>query len=143
MFSKKIILFAFAAIAVLGSCKKDDAAADNTALLTAGKWKLTAETTATVNSYGNYEACEKDNTYAFGTDGKVTIDEGATKCAATDPQTSATGTWAFSGTEKKKIIVTDSGIAITCDITELTATSLKWTYTNPFDSKVIAQTYSK
>jgi hypothetical protein len=142
MFSKKIILFAFAAMAVLSSCKKDSTADDNTALLTTGKWKLTAETTAAVNSYSNYAACEKDNTTAFATDGKVTFDEGATKCAAADPQTT-TGTWAFSGTEKKKVILTDSGIAITCDITELTTTSLKWTFTNPFDNKVVVQTYSK
>ena len=142
MFSKKIILFAFAAIALLNSCKKDDATPDNTALITTGKWKLTAETTASVNSYGNYLACEKDDTYAFATDGKVTIDEGATKCSASDPQTT-TGSWAFSGTEKKKVILTAGGIAVNCDITELTTTSLKWTYTNPFDNKIVVQTYGK
>jgi hypothetical protein len=142
MFSKKIILFAFAAIALLSSCKKDDATPDNTALITTGKWKMTAETTAGINTYATNLACEKDNTFAFATDGKVTFDEGATKCSAADPQ-STTGTWAFSGTEKKKIIITDSGIAITCDISELTATSLKWTYTNPFDNKIITQTFGK
>jgi triacylglycerol esterase/lipase EstA (alpha/beta hydrolase family) len=142
MFSKKIILFAFAAMAALSSCTKDDAAADNTALLTTGKWKITAETTAGVNTFTTKPACEKDNTFAFATDGKVAFDEGATKCDPTDPQTS-TGTWAFSGTEKKKVILTESGFAITCDITELTATSLKWSYTNPFDNKIVAQTFGK
>ena len=141
MFSKKIILFAFAAIALLSSCKKDDTT-DNTTLITAGKWKLTAETTAGTNSFTTKPACEKDNTFAFATDGKVAFDEGATKCDPLDPQIS-TGTWAFSGTDKKKVILTESGFAITCDITELTATSLKWTYTNPFDNKIVTQTYGK
>ncbi len=142
MFSKKIILFSFAAIALLSSCKKDEAAADNTALITTGKWKLTAETTAGVNTFSSYDACEKDNTQAFATDGKMTIDEGATKCDPTDPQTTVI-TWAFSGTEKKKIILTESGVAITFDIVELTATTLKWSYTDPIINKVGVQTFSK
>jgi Lipocalin-like domain len=142
MFSKKIILLALVAVAALSSCKKDDAVADYNALLTAGKWKLVAETTAGKNTYTAIPACEKDNTYAYAADGKVTFDEGATKCSASDPQ-SSTGTWAFTG-DKKKIILTDGGFAVTLDIVEMTSTSLIWSYADPSaPANVLIQTFGK
>jgi hypothetical protein len=84
-------------------------------------------------------ACVKDNTLALTADGKGTEDEGATKCDPTHDQSTAL-VWAFTGTDKKTIILTASGIAITCAISELTATTLKWQYTNPFDNKVVIET---
>ncbi|MEY4935845.1 MAG: hypothetical protein RIS64_2204 [Bacteroidota bacterium] len=132
-------LLAFVAITTF-ACKKD-AVVDNTTLITTSKWKLAAQTTAGVDTYASFQACEKDNTLAFTTDGKATEDEGATKCAAGDPQ-STTLTWAFTGTDKKTVILTASGIAITCTISELTTTSMKWQYTNPFDNKVITESYT-
>ena len=130
-------LLAFVAITTF-ACKKD-AVVDNTTLITTGKWKTTAETTGGVDTYASAPACVKDNTLAFTTDGKATEDEGATKCDPTDAQ-STTIAWAFSGTDKKTVILTAGGIAITCAITELTTTTLKWQYTNPFDNKVVLQT---
>jgi hypothetical protein len=133
-------LLAFVAITTF-ACKKEDAVADNTTLITTGKWKTIAETTAGVDTYASKLACEKDNTWAFSTDGKISADEGATKCSPTDPQTE-TLAWAFTGTDKKTAIVTAGGIAITCAISELTTTTLKWQYTNPFDNKVVIETLS-
>ena len=101
-----------------------------------------SKNTSSVDTYKDYAACDKDNTLAFGADGKVTFDEGATKCSASDPQIS-TGTWAFTGTEKKKVILTDSGFAITLDIVSLDASTLKWSYVDAFSNKTVIQTYSK
>jgi hypothetical protein len=135
-------VLAFLAITTF-ACKKDTpVVVDNAILITTGKWKQISETTAGVDTYASQLACEKDNTIAFATTGVLTFDEGATKCAPSDPQ-SETATWAFSGTEKKTVVLTQSGIAITCAITELTATTLKWQYTNPFDNKVVVAAYGK
>jgi hypothetical protein len=141
MFSKKIILLALVAFASFTSCKKD-AAADNAALLTTGKWKLTAQTDAGKDAFTSKLACEKDDITYFTADGKGVSDEGATKCAATDPQTSPF-TWVFADAAKTQVVVTDSGFALTCTIIELTATTLKWSIVNPFGGTTIVQTYSK
>lgn len=137
-------LLAFVAITTF-ACKKEETpvvVTDNTTLITTGKWKQTAETTAGVNTYASMAACEKDDLMSFTAAGVTTFDEGATKCDPADPQTE-TATWAFSGTDKKTLILTQSGIAITCTISELTATTLKWQYTNPFDNKVVVAAYGK
>jgi len=43
------------------------------------------------------QPCYKDNTYQFKTDSTVIVDDGATKCNSTDPQT-ATYSWSISNT---------------------------------------------
>lgn len=139
---KHLSLLAFVAITTF-ACKKDAVVVtDNTTLITTGKWKQTAETTAGVDTYASFLACEKDNTMAFAATGTATLDEGATKCDPADAQTE-TATWAFSGTDKKTLVLTQGGFGITCAITELTATTLKWQFTNPFDNKVVVATYGK
>jgi hypothetical protein len=141
MFTKKITLLAFVALAALSSCKKDDSTADNKALLTSGKWKLTAETVKGVNTFTTKANCDKDNTWAFTTDGKLTLDEGATKCDPTDPQTE-TGTWIFTDTEQKKMVIT-AGFALPVDILELTTTTLKMSIANPFaPTEITVETFS-
>ncbi len=133
-------LLAFVALTTF-ACKKEEVL-DNSTLITTGKWKQIAETTAGVDTYASQLPCEKDNTIAFAATGVATFDEGALKCSANDLQTE-TATWAFAGTEKKTLVLTQSGVAITCAITELTTSTLKWQYTNPFDNKVVVSTYSK
>ena len=142
MLLKKISFLALIIIASLTACKKDSTSTDNAVLLTTGKWKLTAETTGTIDTYKNYGACEKDDTWTFGADGKLTLDEGATKCSASDPQTSV-GAWAFSGAEKKKLIITASGFAVTVDIVTLDASTLKWSETDASTKIVTTQTFSR
>jgi Lipocalin-like domain len=138
---KHLSLLAFVAITTF-ACKKDEAVVDNTTLITTGKWKQISETTAGVDTYASFLACEKDNTLAFATTGTATFDEGATKCDPADAQTE-TATWAFSGTDKKTVVLTQGGFGITFTINELTTTSLKWQYTNPFDNKIVVAGFSK
>lgn len=71
-------------------------------------------------------ACKKDDIIRFKSDKSVTQEEGATKCAPTDPQVITTGTWAFSADENS---MTYGGRTAT--IVELTATSLKIQYPEP------------
>ncbi len=145
MFSKNMLLLASAGLITFASCKKEETqtlAPDNQTFLTSGKWKMVAETTAGTDSYPNHEECETDNTFAFGTDGKATFDEGSTKCDATAEQTT-TGRWAFSGTEKKKVILTETNFALEIDIMELTSTTMKWSYVHPIDNTYIIRTFAK
>lgn len=145
MFSKNMLLLASAALITFASCKKEEtliAAPDNQSFLTSGKWKMVAETTAGTDSYQNHEACETDNTFTFNANGKATFDEGTTKCDAADEQTT-TGSWAFSGTEKKKVILTSVNFGLEIDIMELTSTTMKWSYVHPIDNTYIIQTFAK
>ncbi len=144
MFTKKIILLAFVAIAAFSSCKKDDSTPDTTALLTSGKWKLTAETTKGVNTFTSKLACEKDDTWTYTADLKGVYDEGATKCSASDPQ-STPFTWSLSADQKKLTLIDPSfPIPITGDILELTSSTLKLSIPNPFTpTEITVQTYSK
>lgn len=140
-----MLLLASAALITFASCKKEETqilAPDNQTFLTSGNWKMVAETTAGTDSFQNHEECETDNTFAFATNGKVTFDEGATKCDATAEQTT-TGSWAFSGTEKKKVILTETNFALEIDIMEINSTTMKWSYVHPIDNTYIIQTFAK
>jgi Lipocalin-like domain len=141
MFSKKIILLALVAFATFSSCKKDDAA-DNAALLTTGKWKLIAETEAGKDTYTAKAACDKDDFISFTSDGKGVSDEGPLKCSASDPQTTPF-TWVFSNTEKTQLVVTQSGFPLTFTIIELTSSTLKMSFLNPFTATTFIQTLGR
>ncbi len=124
MKNMKIILWAFAATALLlGSCKDDEKS--NTELLVDHQWKITSITsdpaidwTGTgvfvTDVYSQYEACEKDDLTIFKSNGVVNYDQGATKCDPSDPQTT-TGTWAFSADEKILTLDGESFDIITLD----------------------------
>jgi hypothetical protein len=145
MFSKNTSLLAIALFMTLVACKKEETAVlapDNKALLTSGKWKMIGETVAGVDAFANHEACEHDNTFSYGIDGKLTIDEGTNMC---DPQgvKVSVGSWSFTGSDKKKLIVSQGTIAIMAEIMEINGTTMKWRYTNPFDNAVTVQTFTK
>ena len=140
---KHLVIPMILLIALAVSCKKEAAVStDNSVLLTTGLWKRTGETTNGKDTFTALGSCDKDNTYVFATDGKATFDEGATKCNTTDPQTT-TGSWAFTGTDKTKMILTESGFAITITITQLDASVMKWSYTNPFTGESVTQSLGK
>ncbi len=140
---KHLVIPMILLMASLVACKKEAAVStDNSVLLTTGLWKRTGETTGGKDTFTALGACDKDNTYLFATDGKVTFDEGATKCDAIDPQTT-TGTWAFVGTDKTKMILTESGFALTVTITQLDASVMKWSYTNPFTNELQTQSLGR
>ena len=93
-----------------GACGKDndddDKEKTNTEKITLSAWKYDkAEADTDKNGAadtpippGFIEACETNNTITFKTDNTGIIDEGATKCDPSDPQT-ATFTWAFKTNE--------------------------------------------
>lgn len=145
MFSKNMFLLASAALITFASCKKEEiqtSAPDTQSFLTSGNWKMVAETTSGTDSFQNHEECETDNTFTFNTNGEAIFDEGATKCDVYAEQTT-TGSWAFSDNEKKKVILTETNLALEIDIMELTSTSMKWSYVHPIDNTYIIQTFAK
>jgi hypothetical protein len=103
------------------SCKKDktpDAPAPKTKtdLITTGTWKFSSATISGIDASGYLQACQKDNVYTFVAAGTGSIDEGATKCSGTDPQSSAF-TWNFASSESILHISTTLFGATTNDLT--------------------------
>lgn len=132
---KLITLFLAVSMALaISSCKKDDdnnsTPANNnnsgggstptkTEMLTAKKWKVVGLTVGGQDFYAQMDACDKDDTYEYKTDGTYIEDEGATKCDPGDPQEITKDTWKFTDNETK--IVADG---ITATIKEMTATKM-------------------
>lgn len=89
------------------SCEKDDSnnTPTKTALITQSAWKYD-DAGADLDKNGSIDfsftsqipPCVTDNTLTLRTDGTGTVDEGATKCDASDPQTTAV-TWSFANNE--------------------------------------------
>jgi len=114
------------------SCKKDDDDPSNTDNITGKNFVMTAWTidppvTIQGVSYSNMFTfmpdCSKDDITIFNADGTMTLDEGATKCDAGDPQTSS-GTWSFVDNESKLSTIVDGETQI-LDIIEVTDNTLK------------------
>lgn len=85
---------------IFSSCNKDDVPTPTpktkTQLLTQGTWKYKSATVGGVPY--TIQACIQDNIYTYMVAGTGTIDEGATKCNAGDPQTTSF-TWNFQASE--------------------------------------------
>ncbi|MBF9235967.1 hypothetical protein I2I05_01025 [Hymenobacter sp. BT683] len=130
---------------VAAACGKDGdptpdkpAVSAKTALLTTPKWRITAIVgtttfggqTTTINGYASLPACQKDNFGKFNVDKSVVMDEGATKCSTTAPQ-SKTGTWSFNAAETELTTVDPSQPTgtlqhtVVAEVLQLTATALK------------------
>lgn len=131
----KKLFFCLGTLAALGACKKDSdttpaSTASRTDLLTAKAWQI-SNVALTVNgislpSSQFITACQLDNSFKFNTDKTLVVDEGATKCNATDPQTTS-GTWAFSNTDQTKITITLPGSVFNgdADVKELSSSALR------------------
>ncbi len=116
---KKIKLFTIAALMMgLVSCQKEESndrkdgntpAPTKKEMLTAKTWTLTAMTIdpammGVTDIYPMIDACQKDNTWKFGTDGRtLTIDEGSNTCKGHDQTT--TTSWSLN----------DAGTTLTID----------------------------
>jgi Lipocalin-like domain len=137
--SMKALVAMFGLLATLGmtSCEKDkdDAKPNNTKVLTGGNWQLSALTsdpaidwfgTPVTNVYAQLPACVKDDITVFKTGGTVNFDEGASKCEASDPQTTS-GTWAFN-TDETIISVTQDGETESWNIEDLKNSTFKARY---------------
>jgi hypothetical protein len=130
---KKIIAACIIATAAFAACKKSDKKdSGGSDALTGGKWQITSMKLST--PFGSQELmdtaqeCEKDNFILFNTDKSLTMDEGATKCDPSDPQTTTDGTWDMPSSAKLTLAgssLTEGFGNITFDVKELSTTTLK------------------
>jgi hypothetical protein len=85
------------------ACSKSDSnnntSKTKTQLISQASWKFSAATVNGADVSSLIQACQKDNTLMFSaTGGTGTLDEGTTKCNASDPQTTSF-TWSFTNNE--------------------------------------------
>lgn len=136
----KKYLFAFLLIGiVVFGCQKDDKNNNNSnqanmQLITSATWKYdTAMIDADKNGTpdqalppGYIDNCEKDNTITFKSDSTGILNEGATKCNSTDPQTT-TFTWYFkdNGATLYSPDPIFGGLSGDAKVGELTSTKLR------------------
>jgi hypothetical protein len=117
------------------ACQKDDDDEDsktNMEKITLSAWKydkasVDTDKNGTADSDlppGFVEACDTDNTLTFDDDGTGIIDEGATKCNTSDPQ-STSFTWSFTAGETKINFPTAVFYGIDGDVTIKTLTETK------------------
>jgi len=146
------VMFLFAAFLITTSisCKKDDDSPQTKTEIISGKnfimtaWAINPgidfNGTTITDLYSFLDDCEKDDITIFNNDGAVNFDEGATKCDAGDPQTTA-GTWMFTENETK-LSVTDDGETTVFTIVELTTSKLKISYQVVEDFGMGEETYT-
>lgn len=82
------------------ACSKSDSSTSKTKteLITQGSWKFSGATVNGVDVSSLLQTCQKDNVLTFSSNGSGTLDEGATKCNSSDPQTDPF-TWSFMTNE--------------------------------------------
>lgn len=115
---KKITILAITVLAIASCGKKTTTNTSTTSktktqLLTQKTWKLTnvrykINSGSWVDAYGTISSCVKDNIVTYSTSGAYSIDEGATKCNTSDPQTYISGTWNFQNSETQLATVTST-----------------------------------
>lgn len=85
------------------SCKKSSSSSSTppktkTELLSQTSWKFSAATANGSDASSYIQACQKDNTYTFVSNGSGNVDEGPTKCNPGDQQTIPFN-WNFASNE--------------------------------------------
>ncbi len=105
MNKQSVLVIAVITALLIGSCKKDKEnnnstvnVSEKTKLITGGGAKGWLFVSAKKDNVETLENCQKDNLYVYKTDKSLIVDEGATKCAANDPQVIA-ATWSFNTAE--------------------------------------------
>jgi hypothetical protein len=117
-------------VVTTSSCKKDETADK----LKGTTWKQIGATVDPAmpflgsDLWSLYAACVKDNLYTFNADGTGTEDEGATKCAASDPQTVDTYTWSLSDDGETLTISDSASVSQALNIDELSDETLKLSF---------------
>jgi hypothetical protein len=133
---RKNTLFALAltglSMALVSSkCKKDDTpAGPGKAELMAKTWRMTAKTVQIgsgnpTDAFSVFGACEKDDLLVLRSNGTYEKNEGATKCAPTDPQIKETGGWSLIESNVKVKLSQSPTLSQTLEILEITTTSMK------------------
>ncbi|MFY8020977.1 MAG: lipocalin family protein [Bacteroidia bacterium] len=90
-------------------------------------WLVIADSTVSSagtveNNYNLLKDCEKDNLYQFKSTKSVMIDEGASKCNASDAQSKTIGIWAIN--ESTKVLTLTSIEKVEFKISALTANQM-------------------
>jgi hypothetical protein len=130
-----IVSFVFSlvlALAFLGCSKSSSSTGGNTNAdsvnISKAPWKLNSSgfnlsggATVTIVDT-TVKPCQKDNTYSFNANGSGTMDEGATKCSVSDPQTQPF-TWSFSAKDTLLHIHSNTILNGDLNIYTLSATS--------------------
>jgi hypothetical protein len=100
-------------------------APSKTYLISQSTWRFSTATVSGIDISSSLPACQRDNILRFMTNGTGTIDEGATKCNAGDPQTS-NFTWNFLTSETQIFISSAlfTGGSNTSTLVTLSATQL-------------------
>lgn len=94
----KLILFtviSFLSFSIINCNKNDSPAPTNTDHIIKASWKFDKAMSGGSDVSGFINACYKDNVMTFQANGNGSLDEGATKCNAADPQTT-NFTWNFT-----------------------------------------------
>lgn len=148
---KRLLVFMMGGVALFSSCKKDDKSSGSTSATFSAiadkKWQLTAYSMTYMGSktdaYDLMSSCSRDNLWTMRSDKTNLLDEGATKCSSSDPQTKVEGTWELRSGDKEIYLKGFSstgatGITdMTLTIVEISATTLKVKYTTTVNGPVI------
>lgn len=116
----------------------DQSELTKTELLTSKDWLFVSEKVSPGKNIGGvtltdltdqHPACAKDNIVRYLNGNALNLDEGATKCNASDPQT-LEGTWVFNADETNiTLTITSYGVSYTEKVLELTENSLIISFT--------------
>jgi hypothetical protein len=77
--------------------------------------------------------CGKDNLMFFKKDGSYKIDDGSTKCDASDPQTISEGTWSFISAKNLLAFAPANPDDFALALTIVSLTSTSFVYTSQLD----------
>lgn len=148
----------FSAVLFIGGCKKKDDPSLRDIML-GSKWKLTAATIdppltiagSPVSNIYTQEAiipsCRRDDITIFTSDGKYTIEEGATRCSPTDPTINESGDWTISSDAKSVRLVPTGQAATNYTVISASSGELKLSapasVTGSTVSYTISYTFSK
>lgn len=126
---KTVLFIALPSLSLLVSCGKSNPAKSKVELITASSWKYSTagvdqDANGTVDlplPTGTLATCDTDNVITFKSDNTGVVDEGATKCSASLPQTNPF-TWSLKNNDTDLNISTSvfAGIGGDAKIIELT-----------------------
>ncbi|HYJ37611.1 MAG TPA: DUF5004 domain-containing protein [Chitinophagaceae bacterium] len=142
---KKITYILTLAILVFSlGCKKDNDKQNQTRmeLITTGQWKIIALTQVPgydidgdgdldTDIFQDFDICEKDDYYIFKSNGIFDVNEGPSKCDASDPQV-VSGSWSFANQEKEIILDGTQGT-----IEELSSTRLRMRFVEQGETTIV------
>lgn len=124
---KKINLILMAFAVIVSGCGKDEIEIQSQPPKTAiekivgKKWRVTSNIRDGKEVFpGNAPACEQDNVLIFSADGKLTSDNGPTKCSPDDKQVIGSGRFTISNETELTILGNGSATLFILELSEST-----------------------